>query len=364
MKHTTDDLTNQTNREHTVVALADAVKIIRQRQEILQLRSNAKEPHGVEHLVGISPAMAQLRDVINRAASSDATVLISGETGTGKELVASALHYESRRAKKPFIEVNCAALTETLVESELFGHERGAFTSAISRHRGKFEQADGGSLFLDEIGDMPVATQAKMLRVLQERSFARVGGHEKLSVDVRIICATNHNLEEAVGKGNFRLDLLYRIGIIVIDVPPLRERKADIPKLARYFLSRCRRDSVQHPAQDISDTAIEALCLHNWPGNVRELQNAIERASVLCKDDVIEPSHLPPTMRASPQPQRDRTGETLIRAVQQLERSMIRATLEECGWVKSHAARMLGVTGRMLSYKMQNLGIERTRLEN
>ncbi|HEX9145494.1 MAG TPA: sigma-54 dependent transcriptional regulator [Candidatus Binatia bacterium] len=359
-----DYLTKPVDIQRMIVSLANAVKIFRQQQDLTQLRSELKEAYRLEHMIGSSPVMDRLRDLIRQAASRDSTVLIVGESGTGKELVARALHYASDRVGKPFIDVNCAALTETLIESELFGHERGAFTSAISRRRGKFEQAHGGTLFLDEIGDMPLSTQAKMLRVLQERAFQRVGGDEKIVVNVRVICATNHNLEEAVKQGQFRMDLLYRINPLVIEVAPLRERIADIPELARHFVTAADR-SRKYRAEAISEAAIERLCAHTWPGNVRELQNAIERALTVCDQEEIQPSHLPPAVLHStvaPPPTAAPTSDTsttdnLVEAVEQFERAMICAALEKCNWNKTRAATALGITRRILSYKMQNLGI-------
>ena len=361
-----DYLTKPVDIQRMIVSLANASKIARQQQDLVKLRSELKDTYKLEHMIGNSPAMEQVRDLIRQSAPSEATVLIAGESGTGKELVARALHYASARVSRPFVDVNCAALTETLIESELFGHERGAFTSAVSRRRGKFEQAHGGSIFLDEIGDMPLSTQAKMLRVLQERSFQRVGGEEKITVNVRVICATNHNLEEAVKRGLFRMDLFYRINLMVIDVPPLRDRKSDIPELARHFLALASR-SGKHLAQAISDSALAALCAHEWPGNVRELQNAIQRAATVCNEEEIQPSHLPPAvLRVSqPLPQAVRENVSLgnkglIEAVEEFERGIITAALEKCDWNKTHAAMKLGVTRRILSYKMQNLGIDKS----
>jgi DNA-binding NtrC family response regulator len=294
-------------------------------------------------------------------------VLITGESGTGKELVARALHYAGPRVARSFVDVNCAALTETLIESELFGHEKGAFTSAISRRRGKFEQADGGTLFLDEIGDMPVATQAKMLRVLQERSFQRVGGEEKISVNVRVICATNHDLEQAMQKGTFRMDLFYRINMFVIEVPPLRERLSDVPELASHFLAIAHRAG-KYQVEGISQEALAALCQHNWPGNVRELHNAIERALTVCKEEEIQPYHLPPAVLRKSPPLTHANGhsenQNMVEAVEQFERAMIFAALEKNYWNKTQAASALGVTRRILAYKMQNLGIERSEPEH
>lgn len=367
-----DYLTKPVDHQRLVVSLGNAVKLLRQQEDLTKLRAEVNETYKLEHMIGSSTAMAQVRAAIRQAAPSEATVLILGESGTGKELVARALHHASRRAGKQFVDVNCAALTETLIESELFGHERGAFTSAIARRRGKFEQANGGSLFLDEIGDMPLATQAKMLRVLQERNFQRVGGEETIAVNVRVICATNQKLEEAMQNNRFRMDLYYRINMFAIDVPPLRERRADIAELAQHFLSVSSRAG-KHSSQSISDSALNALCEHSWPGNVRELQNAIERAYMVCDEDEIQPDHLPPTVlgRASlvpgtprpssaPPPVPSEAGaQNFIEAVEQYERSLILAALNKCSWNKTQAARHLMISRRVLMYKMTNLGIDR-----
>jgi DNA-binding NtrC family response regulator len=355
-----DYLTKPVDARRMVVSLGNAVKLMVQQKEIARLRADLKDTYSLEQLVGTSPAMERLRTEIRRAASSDATVLVIGESGTGKELVARALHASGSRATGPFIDINSAALTETLLESELFGHEKGAFTSAIGRRRGKFEQADGGTIFLDEIGDMPLQTQAKMLRVLQERAFQRVGGDERITVDVRVICATNRNLEEDARKGTFRSDLYYRVNTFVIEIPPLRDRAMDIPDLARHFLARSNRQEKRH-VQGFATSAMEALCSHSWPGNIRELQHAVERAVLVCDEQEIRPEHLPPAVlrRQTPPPSADESG-GLIEAVERLERSMILAAMDKNGWVKSRAARALGVTERILSYKMNNLGIEKS----
>jgi DNA-binding NtrC family response regulator len=365
-----DYVTKPVEHQRLVVSLANALKMLRQQQDLARLRSELNETYKLEHIVGNSRPMESVRQLVRQAAPSDATVLILGESGTGKELVARALHYSSPRATKPFVDVNCAALTETLIESELFGHERGAFTSAISRRRGKFEQANGGSLFLDEIGDMPLSTQAKMLRVLQERTFQRVGGEEKLSVNVRVICATNRDLEQAVQSGTFRNDLLYRVNLFVIDVPPLRARAADIPELARHFLAVAGR-SGKHAADAISDAALAALCEHRWPGNVRELQNAIERALMICRGEEIQVSDLPPAVlrkTAAAEPETVQLsevakGRNLVEAVEAFERAMIVDALEKSDGNKTQAARLLGVTRRILSYKVTTLGIDKTTTE-
>ena len=354
-----DYLTKPIDSRRLLVSLGNALRLARQQKEIARLRSTVEEAFSPEHLVGGSPGMQQVRTMIRRAAPSDATVLICGESGTGKELVARALHYSSARSGSPFVDVNSAALTETLLESEIFGHEKGAFTSAISRRRGKFEQAHGGTLFLDEIGDMPAPTQAKILRVLQERAFQRVGGEDKIEVDVRVVCATNRSLDNLVRKGQFRKDLFYRINTFVIDIPPLRDRLSDVPELARHFMDRVNRVE-KRSVRKVSPTALEALCRHSWPGNVRELQHAIDRAVLVCDGDEVLPEHLPPVVTNTlPQETAPEAGEGLTDAVERLERSMILSALEKCGWTKARAARALGVTERILSYKMNNLGIER-----
>ena len=364
----TDYLSKPLDHQRLIVSLSNAVKLSSHQQELSRLRLEVGQRYKLEHILGSSAAMAQVRDMIEHAARRDATVLITGESGTGKELIAKALHFASRRAIKPFVDVNCAALTETLIESELFGHEKGAFTGAMARRRGKFEQAHGGSLFLDEIGDMPMSTQAKMLRVLQERSFQRVGGEEKIVVDVRVIGATNQDLEACVAAGRFRLDLLYRINPLVIEVPPLRDRREDIPDLVSYFLKTATEQG-NGQALGISDTAMGVLQNHRWPGNVRELQNAVERALMLCDDDEIQVCHLPPPIlrnsTMTPPPAVKQTGTpNLVESVEQHERSIIVVELLKHNWNQTRAAASLGVSRRILAYKMQNLGIERPTSES
>jgi len=360
----TDYLTKPVDHQRLIVSLTNALKLSRQQQDLSKLRTEIRYTYKLEHVIGTSSGMEEVRDMIRHAAQTDATVLIGGESGTGKELVAKALHYASRRAAKPFVDVNCAAMTETLIESELFGHEKGSFTSAFSRRRGKFEQAHGGSFFLDEIGDMPLVTQAKMLRVLQERSFQRVGGEEKINVDVRVICATNQNLETCVEAGTFRLDLFYRINPLMIEVPPLQQRPSDIPELVSHFLNAASQVGNTH-VRSVSDEAMIALQQHSWPGNVRELQNAIERAYTVCHEDEIQISHLPAAvLRRAPVPRAPSGSDTndnrnLVEKTEQYERSIIMAELAKCEWNKTKAALALGVTRRILSYKMQTLGIDK-----
>jgi DNA-binding NtrC family response regulator len=351
-----DYVTKPVEPQRLTVCIRNALRMGEQQQEIARLRTEVREQSA---LVGSSRAMEAVRALVRRAAPSETTVLVTGENGTGKEIVARALHFSGARASKAFVDVNCAALTETLLESELFGHEQGAFTGATSRRRGKFEQAHGGTLFLDEIGDMPLATQAKILRVLQERTFQRVGGEERIAVDVRVVCATNRDLEAAVAQERFRKDLFYRINTLVIPVPPLRERGSDIAELAALFLARATRRE-KRPAARISVAALEALGRHSWPGNVRELEHAIDRAVLVGEGEEILPEHLPPAvLRQGPSDPGGKESKGLLESVERLERTMIVEALDKNGWVKARAARALGLTERIISYKMENLGIER-----
>jgi Nif-specific regulatory protein len=305
--------------------------------------------------------MRQVYEEVARVAGGNTTVLIRGESGTGKELIAQAIHYHSPRAKKPFIKVNCAALPETLVESELFGHERGAFTGAQQRKKGRFELANGGTLFLDEVGELSAATQVKLLRVLQEREFERVGGTESVRVDVRVIAATNRDLEKALAASNFREDLYYRLNVFPIFIPPLRARKADVLPLADHFAEKYAREQGKS-IKRISTPAIDLLASYHWPGNVRELENTIERAVLLTDGEVIHGHHLPPTLQTA-----DATGTavstSLTGAVEAFERSLLEDALKMTGGNRSRAARLLSTTERVISYKVRKYGIDPARLQ-
>jgi len=297
---------------------------------------------------------------MSRVAGTNTTVLIRGESGTGKELIAQAIHYHSPRAKKPFIKVNCAALPETLIESELFGHERGAFTGADNRKKGRFELAHGGTLFLDEIGELSPAIQVKLLRVLQEREFERVGGTDPVRVDVRVIAATNKNLENALKETSFREDLYYRLNVFPILIPPLRARKADVLLLADYFAEKFAREH-EKSIKRISTPAIDLLTSYHWPGNVRELENTIERAVLLADGEVIHGHHLPPTLQTA-----EATGTvvstSLGTAVEAFERSLIEDALKSSRGNRSKAARLLSTTERVISYKARKYGIDPARM--
>jgi len=304
-----------------------------------------------DQIIGASESMRELWDLIVQVAPTEATVLITGESGTGKELVASALHHKSRRAKGPFIKVNCAALAENLLESELFGHEKGAFTGADRRREGRFIQAQGGTLFLDEIGETSPAMQAKLLRVLQEHELQRVGGQETLSVDVRIIAATNRDLEEEVKKGNFREDLFYRLNVVVLDVPSLRDRKGDIPLLAEYFVQEFARKNNRQVA-GITPECMDILNRYPWPGNVRELENAIERGIILMRGEYLDVNGLPLTIQRWADrnaPEENDQPATLKEA----EKALILKTLEETGGNRSEAARRLQITRKTLLNKLK-----------
>jgi Nif-specific regulatory protein len=328
--------------------------------ENAQLRQELQQRHDFSNLVGSSGPMRQVYEEMARVAGTNTTVLIRGESGTGKELIAQGIHYHSPRAKKPFIKVNCAALPETLVESELFGHERGAFTGAASRKKGRFELANGGTLFLDEIGELSPAIQVKLLRVLQEREFERVGGTEVVKVDVRVIAASNRDLEKALAGGSFRDDLYYRLNVFPIFIPPLRARKADVLPLADHFAEKYAREHGKS-IKRISTPAIDLLSSYHWPGNVRELENTIERAVLMADGEVIHGHHLPPTLQTA-----EATGTvvstSLSTAVEAFERNLIEDALKSTLGNRSKAARLLSTTERVISYKVKKYGIDPARL--
>ena len=333
-------------------------------REVKQLRAQVVRRYAFHNLIGKSPSMQDIYTKIEQVADSRTTVLIAGESGTGKELVAKALHYNSGRRERPFIALNCAAIPETLIESELFGHEKGSFTDATARRVGQFELANTGTLFLDEIGDLSAMTQAKLLRVLQEREFTRVGGVQSIKVDVRIVAATNQNLEELVRKGQFREDLYYRINVIALYLPPLRERGEDIPLLAKHFLAK-RIEEENRPPQEFSKDAVDLLSRYPWPGNVREMENIIEQAFIWSKgSDTITPEHLPTILKNDTRSTslRDDTlaGRlSLEKAVMEFEREIILDALKRTNYIQTHAANLLGISRRMLKYRMDTLGIGR-----
>jgi two-component system response regulator HydG len=347
-----------------------ALEIIEQRKsheklerhnEILQAEIAERYPTAVaKHgLIGDSAPMRKVLEIVRRVAAADSTVHVFGESGTGKELIARALHNTSRRKDGPFVKVNCGALVDSLLESELFGHERGSFTSAHRRKLGRFELADGGTLFLDEIGDVSPNIQLKLLRVLQEREFERVGGEDTIKVDVRVISATNHNLLEMVEAGTFRQDLYYRLHIVPLTLPPLRERPDDIGALAEHFIEKLR-GRTGSPARRISDEAIEAMQRYCWPGNVRELENAIEQTLVFCDQPCVQLSDLPAHISGAPPadtlalPQGDRTLPDILEA---LERQLIVRAFQESKGVKTECARILGIKTSALYYKLEKYSV-------
>jgi len=323
--------------------------------ENIRLRQELKTRFSMHNMVGSSSTMQEVYRLIEQVAGSNATVLIRGESGTGKDLIAHAIHYNSPRADKPFVKVNCTAMPETLLESELFGHEKGAFTGAVERKIGRFERAHGGTIFLDEIGDFPLNLQVKVLRVIQFKEFERVGGLETIKTNVRIIVATHKNLEEQIKEGVFREDLYYRINVFPIYLPPLRERKDDIMLLADYFLDKYVAENNKNITR-ISTPAIEMLTRYHWPGNVRELENCIERAVLLCDGDVIRSEHLPPSLQMIKKTQ-PVASPSMAETIANMERELIVDALKKCGGQQRRAARELGVTERVLGYKIKKYNI-------
>jgi Nif-specific regulatory protein len=328
-------------------------------EDNVRLQDELKERFRPANIVGNSKEMHAVYDMIAQVCKSDTTVLIRGESGTGKELVANAIHYNSPRAARPFIKVNCAALPESVLESELFGHEKGAFTGALNMRKGRFELAAGGTLFLDEIGDFSPATQIKLLRVLQEREFERVGSVTTMKVDVRVIAATNRSLEELIEQGKFRQDLYYRLNVFPIHIPPLRERKTDILLLADYFVEKYAK--ANHKAvRRISTPAIDMLMAYHWPGNVRELENCVERAVVLSNDDVIHGHHLPPTLQTAEASGTTFSG-TLQATLDNVERELLLDALKSARGNRAKAARALGISERLMGLRVDKHGIDASR---
>lgn len=334
------------------------------REERDSLRRAVKERHGFENIIGHTGAMKFIFEQVRMVAKWNTTVLIRGESGTGKELIAHAIHYSSPRASGPLLKVNCSALPDNLLESELFGHEKGAFTGASIQRKGRFELADGGTLFLDEIGDISPAFQSKLLRVLQEGEFERVGGNRTLKVDIRVIAATNRDLETAVERGDFREDLYYRLNVMPIKMPPLRERIDDVPDLARFLVAKIAAKQSRELA--ITQSAVHLLVRHSWPGNVRELENCLERAAVMSESgtidrDAVIVAGIRADARAPSVPSAERTERVEKTASWQDagldERERVIAALEDAGWVQAKAARLLNMTPRQIAYRIQTLNI-------
>ena len=345
-----DFITKPFARDRLLVTVNNALMTSSLRKEVDELRSELKSKYTFDNIVGQSGIMQDVFRSVAKVINSQVTVLIQGESGTGKELIARAIHYHSKtRSSKPFVAVNCTALPESLLESELFGHEKGAFTGASGRRIGKFEQANGGTIFLDEIGLMSPATQSKVLRVLQEREFERVGGNELVKVDIRFISAANKDLEEAMKKGEFREDLYYRVSVFPIKLPALRERKEDIPLLAAHFLKKYS-DQEGKELEGVSSDALDLLMAYNWPGNVRELENAIERAVVLSVGKEISAKDLPAAVRSLGEKRIYESDNTLASWIEKLEEDALRQALLECEGNISQTAKKLGI-GRATIYR-------------
>jgi two-component system nitrogen regulation response regulator NtrX len=349
-----DFLEKPLSRDRLLLVLKNALEQAALQQENARLRELVgDEPR----MIGVSPAFQRVLEQADQVARSDARVLLLGESGTGKELIAAYLHRQSPFASGPFIKVNCAAIPVDLLESELFGHEKGSFTGATSSRRGKFEQADGGTIFLDEVGDLHEASQAKLLRVLQEGEFQRVGGEETLRVVVRVVSATNQDLAALVAQKKFREDLFYRLSVVPIRVPPLRERPSDIRPLAEYFLDEfCGRNNFK--PKRIEAAVIETLCAYHWPGNVRELRNTVERMAILSTSDTITEACTPLEIRL---PRPDGAPSSLEEARAQAERDRIRQALDEAGWNVSAAARRLGIERTHLHKRIRSLGLSKDK---
>jgi DNA-binding NtrC family response regulator len=345
-----DFLTKPIHVDQLVLVIRRELERQRLRAEAGQLRERLAERHRLSSMVGNSPAMQAVYSTVQQVAPSRATVLISGESGTGKELVASALHELSPRARGPFVKLHCAALAESLLESELFGHEKGSFTGAIARREGRLEQASNGTLFLDEVGDIPASTQVKLLRFLQEHELERVGGNTTVKVDVRVVAATNRDLKKLVAEGSFREDLYYRLNVVAIEMPPLRARPSDIPMLASHFLAKYTRENGKSLI-GFHDGALERMVRYEWPGNVRELENAVERAVVVSRGEQIRAEDLSSSIAPRPAPEGSPAipGATMA----DIERYAIVKTLELTGGATARAAEILGISPRTIQYRLQ-----------
>ena len=359
-KRAYDYITKPFQNEELKLTVKKALENYRLVKENRRLSQALSDRYKYRNIIGKSKPMQGIYEMISKVAQSKASVLITGPSGTGKELIAKAIHYDSPRKNRPFISVNCGALTETLLESELFGHEKGAFTGALSMKKGRFELADGGTLFLDEVGDMPPPLQVKLLRVLQEMEFERVGGTKTIKVDVRVLSASNRNIKEVVAEGNFREDLFYRLNVINIEVPSLRERPEDIRLLVNHFIEKYRQDEGKEKIE-LSPEAWKILYSYRWPGNVRELENIIERAVVLKADRVIGQEDLPPELsekREELEVERFIPPDApLQKTLEQIEEKLIRRALDHCDNVQSHAAEMLGITKSLIQHKMKKYNI-------
>lgn len=360
-----DYLTKPVKMDEILVTLKRALDYRNLKMENINLKNQLKKKYKFENIIGDHERVQKVFEMVEKVADTDSTILILGESGTGKELIAKAIHYNSYRRERPFIPVNCAAIPSELLESELFGHEKGAFTNAIRTRVGRFELASGGTVFLDEIGDMNPLLQSKLLRVLQERQFERIGGIKTIKTDIRVIAATHQDLQQAVQQKRFREDLYYRLNVIPIRIPPLRERKTDIPLLVHHFLDHFNR-SKKKKIRGISDEAMGSLISYDWPGNVRELENTVERMVILVDHDIIGHQDLPERFHALPQPEAPQVleipeeGISLINAVNDYEKNLILQALTKTGWVKNKAARLLNLNRTTLIEKIKRQNLQRS----
>jgi DNA-binding NtrC family response regulator len=360
-----DYLTKPLERDDLVPRIARAFELVLLRNENRNLRAQLRSSFSFDEIVGSGTAMESVLRLVRKVAPSNATILIVGESGTGKELVARALHYGSPRAERPFLAVNCSAIPETLLESELFGHEKGSFTGAIGRKLGLFEQAQGGTLFLDEVGDLPLSMQAKLLRALQEREIRRVGGSASIPLDIRIVAATNRDLTKLMKDERFREDLYYRLNVVTLLLPPLRERPDDIPRLVEAFLERFSREAGRTPPR-FSRKATAELACYGWPGNVRQLESVVERAVLLSEGDEIGPELLPPEVREGAARGESASSSGLSLDIpdaginlEEVERELLEKAVRKAGGTLSRAAKLLGISYRTLQYRLDKFGIGR-----
>jgi two-component system response regulator HydG len=349
-----DYLTKPLDMDELIIKVKRAIRYHQLEEENILYRERLGIRFDFSNIIGKSPKMRELFETLSMVAPTGATVLLLGESGTGKEIIANAIHQNSPRREKPYVKVNCAALPETLLESELFGHEKGAFTGAIDKKKGRFERADGGTIFLDEIGEMSLPTQTKILRVLQERDFEPVGGTKTIKVDVRIIAATNKHLEEEVSKGRFREDLYYRINVVPIIIPPLRDRREDIPLLAEHFL-RIYSEKNRRTIKGFEQGVMQAFIQHSWPGNVREIENIMERMVIMSKGDTITLDDLPPALAGRQQEEESTPSPTSLKDV---ERETIVKTLQQAGGNRTKTAAILGISRKTLQNKIREYGID------
>jgi DNA-binding NtrC family response regulator len=347
------------NLDEIALVVEKALETTALRREVRQLRASRSEPYALSRIVGEGPAMERLRALLQRIATSPAsTVLLTGESGTGKDLAAKIIHYNSDRASRPFMNITCSALPETLLESELFGHERGAFTDARQQKTGLLESAEGGTVFLDEIGEMSPSLQAKLLRFLEEKSFKRIGGAADIRVDVRVVAATNRDLEDAVAHGKFRADLFYRLNVMQVQLPALREHPSDVPLLVAFYVDLFNRE-FRKQVRGASPASLDLLRGYRWPGNIRELRNAVERAMLLVDGEWLEPAHFPMAVsRRSASGTYDLPDEGIN--LEQVERELVMQALTRTGWNHTRAAALLGLNRDQIRYRIEKFGLEKT----